>query len=366
MLNAQTAAFLNVYESANAARMMRRSIPMSEIQSRSFQPSVNVPLKVGFQSSCVTPDDDLIPGRKLDERHGFLRWMFLLVRKKHSWSPVLIAAELWRFLINIGKYREIFRLLRLEPFAEIAQDNPGFSLKYLVPDYLARGFTGTECVCCFLHHYRRIHAALPENALRQVLQGNITLYEIAEGGNRFAFTMGLPERNIDKEGELSLDLRVDGTKIFNLCFTIVPGWVLKSEAPEALLISRLQGTPGCRSQINAARKALNDYSPRSLLLAALQGIADALGVNEIEAVSAKNQKSYIKGCPAIFKNGYDGFFTKAGMVETSVGFYSSPIPIEGKPLALFKGRARLRARKRRANRQQIRAACADFLLEITG
>ena len=333
---------------------------MGEIQSRSFQP----PVRVGFQCSRLTPDDDLISGRKLDGRHKLLRWMFLLVRKKHSWSPVLLAVELWRLLINIGKYREIFRLFKLKPFVEIAQDNPGFSLKYLVPDYLARGFTGTECVSCFLHHYKRIHAALPESVLRQILQGNITLYEVAEGGNRFAFTMGLPDRNVDKEGELSLDLRVDGKKIFDLCFTIVPGWVLKSEAPEALLISRLQGLPGCCPQIKAARKALNDYSPRILLLAALQGIGDALGVGEIEAVSATNQMSYIKGCSALFKNGYDGFFTKAGMVKTSVGFYSSPIPIAGKPLGLFRGRARLRARKRRANRQQIRAACSDFLSKI--
>jgi hypothetical protein len=112
MSNPRIAAFLDVLEGANPARMMRRSIPMGEIQTRSFQPSVNVPLKVGFRSSCVTPNDDMIPTRKLDERHGFLRWMFLLVRKKHCWSPVLITDELWRCLISIGKYREIIRLLK--------------------------------------------------------------------------------------------------------------------------------------------------------------------------------------------------------------------------------------------------------------
>jgi hypothetical protein len=210
-----------------------------------------------------------------------------------------------------------------------------------------------------------LHASLPEKVLRQILQKEVALHEIAEGGNRFTFTLGFPEPYHDKEGELSLNLQVDGKTIFNLSFTIVPGWVLKSEAPEALLISRLQGQSGCNSQIRLARRALNDYSPRSLLLAALQGIADALGVDEIEAVSARNQKSYVKGFPTIFENGYDGFFAKAGLVKTSVGFYSGYIPIEGKPLESFKGRARTRARKRRARRQQIRSACADFLLRIT-
>jgi hypothetical protein len=39
--------------------------------------------------------------------------------------------------------------------------------------------------------------------------------------------MGLPKRMSDMEGELSLDLRVDGKKVFDLSFTIVPGWVVK-------------------------------------------------------------------------------------------------------------------------------------------
>lgn len=308
----------------------------------------------------------MISMNRLDEWHGFLKWMFLLLRKKHSWSPVLIVGELWRFLINIRKYREIHRLFKLKPFAEIARDNPGFAFKYLVPGYLARRFTATEGISCFLHHYRRIHAALPESAVRQILQGEIRLYEVDEGSKRFAFTVGLPERIIDKEGELTLNLRVDGKKIFTLCFTIVPGWVLKSVTPEALLISRLQGNLGSTSEIRLARKVLNDYSPRNLLLAALQGIADALGVGEIQAVNATNQKSYIKERSAIFTNGYDGFFAKAGMVKNAVGFYSSPIPIEGKPLELFKGRGRSRARKRRENRQQIRSASADCFLDMIG
>lgn len=337
---------------------------MDEIHADRLGPSDNFPLKADLQGSCEMSNDDTSSARQLDDRYRFFRWAFLLLLTKHSWSPSLIACEICRSLISIEKYREIFNLIKVKPFAEVSQDYPGFVLKYLVPGYLARNFTATECVCCFLHHYRRIHATLPEGVLRQILHGSITLYEIAEGDSRFAFTIGLPERIADKEGELSLDLRVDGKKIFNLCFTIVPGWILKSAAPEALLISRLQGHTGCNSQIRLARAALHDYSPRSLLLAVLQGIADVLGVGEIVAVSAANQRSYIKEHQARFTNGYDAFFTKAGMTKASAGFYSGAIPIVGKPLDLFKGRARSRARKRRENRQQLRLACADFLLEM--
>jgi uncharacterized protein VirK/YbjX len=358
-------SFLNVYEDAAAARMMRRSFPMGESKSWSFQPSDNASMEFSLRSSRIASGDSNVL-LELSKRLGVIGRLLILVNRRRLWSPFRVFGELFQLVTNIGMQREIFRLLELQPFAEIVQENPELPFKYLIPDYVVRGFTVTERASLFLHHYKRIHSALPEDVLRGVLQREVILHEIAKEGNRFAVTLSLSRYPFEKEGELSLSLEVDGKKVFNLSFTIVPGWVLKSEAPEALLISRLQGIPGCNSQIKLARKAFNEYSARSLLLSALQGIADALGVDEIAAVCATNQRCYSEKRAALFKSGYDGFFTKAGMVKTPVGFYSSPIPIEGKPLVLFKGHARSRARKRRANRQQIRSACADFLLEITG
>ena len=308
----------------------------------------------------------MIPTNKLDERHRFLKWLYLLARQKGSWSPAVIADEFWRFLINIGAYREILRLLKLRPFDEIARNSPGWAFKYVVPNYLARGFTVTERVACFLHHYRRLHATFPDNVLRQMLQGDVSLHEISKGSNCFALTLGLPGQKGHLEGELSLDLRVDGNKVLNMSFTIVPGWVVKSKAAEVILITRHQGTPGSRANTKHVRKALHEFHPGKLLLSALQGIADVFGIAELKAVSATNQTYYDKKRAACFQSAYDNFFARVGMVKSSAGFYSSPIPIQGKPLALFEGRARSRARKRRAIRQQIRSACADYLLNVAG
>ena len=336
---------------------------MGQIHGRCFQPWRNASINVGFHNSRVTPDGGLDMLRKRGKCFEFVRWLLLVTRQKGSWSPAATVGEFWRFLINIGRYREILGLLKLRPFDEIAQNNTGFAFKYVVPIYLTRGFTVTERVSRFLHHYRRMHATFPENMLRQILQEDVALYEISNGVNCFAFTMGLPEQRGHLEGELSLDLRVDGKKIFNLSFTIVPGWVVKSEAAEILLITRLQGTKGSRSQIRLTRKVFNEFFPGKLLLAALQGIADAFGIGELEVVCATNQTYYDKKYAAIFQSAYDDFFAKVGMVKTAVGFYSSPIPIDGRPLASFKGHNRSRARKRRAIRQQIQSACAAFLLE---
>ena len=345
---------------------MRRSHLTTEIQSRSFQRPADGPLMAALNDSRLASNDDLNPVPTLFERLGFNVGPLILVSRRRNWSPSRVLGELWCLLTNVRTQREILRLLKLRPFAETVPNNPELPFKYLIPDYLVQGLTVAERACCFSYHYRRMHSALPEEVLRGILQGEIVLYEIAKDGNRFGVTMGLSRYPHEKEGELSLNLQVDGEKVFNLSFTIVPGWVLKSGSPEALLISRLQGKPGCNCQIRLVRKALKDYSPRILLVTALQGIADAFGIGEMVAVCAARQRSYGSGCPAILMSGYDDFFSKLGMVKTADGFYSSPIPTEGKPLILFKGRARSRARKRRANRQQIREACAAFLFEITG
>jgi uncharacterized protein VirK/YbjX len=338
---------------------------MGEIQSRPLQLSVKAALKNTFQTSRVSSGSVQVILRKVGERLEFLRQLLIFARQHRGWSPFKNLSELWRLLTHIGMWSEILGVLKLQPFDEIAKNNPRLPFKYVIPNYLARSFTVTERAACFLHHYRRIRATLPENVLRQILQGDVTLHEISSDFHCFALTISLPETIGDREGELSLDLQVDGRKIFDLSFTIVPGWVVKSESAEVLLITRIQGTVGSRPEIRLARRAFREFFPRKLLLAALQGIAEVFGIDELQAVCATDQKSYGKEYAAIFRTGYDDFFAGVGMVKTLAGFYSCPIPIKGRPLASFQGRERSRARKRRDIRQQIQSACADVLLGAT-
>ena len=338
---------------------------MGEIQGQPHRFLIDASPRGGFLESRIASVGGKIVPPDFTKRPGLLRWLFGLVHQKTSWSPTLIVGEFWRFFISISKHREILSLLKLRPYAEIVEKYPGFALKYLVPNYLARGITETERVSCFLHHHRRMHAALPESVLRRILEGDLIFHEISCRGNCFALTIGSPSPPFDKEGELSIGLQVDGKKILSMCFTIVPGWVLKSEAEEILLISRLQGAPGCHPQLKLVRKCLYEYSPKKLLLAALEGVADVFKVSTLEAVCAINQRSYERKYAGILQHCYDDFFSKLGMNTTTAGFYFCPIPIEGKPLASFEKRSRARARKRRAIRRQIQWACAAFLLGAT-
>jgi uncharacterized protein VirK/YbjX len=281
-------------------------------------------------------------------------------RHKRTWSPALLTGVLWRCVINFGAHRKVIQLLKLPPLAEAARLNPRFAYKYLTHDFLARGLTTAERANCFLHHYRRIHAALPEWMLRQTLDDLISLFEIYADGRRFNITMGM-SRDFDKEGEFSLNLHVNGEIVFLLSFTIVPGAVVRSQAVEAILISRLQGMKGSYREIHSATKTLHDVAPDALLFSALQGLAIAFKIHEIAGVGAALQSSCTKDLTAAFNQAYDQFFSALGIAPNAAGFYITPVPAEPKPLEQVKKGHKLRTKEKRAFKLSVQQACTDFL-----
>jgi uncharacterized protein VirK/YbjX len=237
-------------------------------------------------------------------------------------------------------------------YAGIVQGDPKFPFRHLKQDYLALGLTASERASCFLHHYSRLNAMLSNNILRQALQGNVLLHEISGKGNSYRITMGLAMESY-QEGEMSLFFEAGGAAIFNLGFMIVPGWLVDLEAPDVLMILRLQGEKGCHAQLGLAAKALHDISPAALLVAALQGIAEAIEIRALAGVSATRQSSYTDDCYLSFKRAYDDFFISLETTLEKTGFYYSPLPLHEKPLELVKSNNRLRTKIRRSFKRQV-------------
>lgn len=294
---------------------------------------------------------------------AFLGPLSVLVRQKKTWSPALLAGILWRAITNIDTHREVLKLLKRQPFAETVHKNPRFAFKYLAPHYIARCLTWEERSACFLYHHRRMHASLPDQILRQILLGDITVHQVVQDNVRYLFTVGL-SRPCDKEGELSLNLQIDDEIIFLVSFSIVPGWVVKSAAPEVLFLTRIQGTPGCFPKIKMASAALHDVNLNGLLFAALQGFATAFDINEIAASSARDQTSFSEDLAAIFERAYDEFYLDLGMSKSEHGIFFGAIPIEGKPLELVKKNHRSRTKDQRRFKQEIQSAVARFFSQI--
>jgi len=288
---------------------------------------------------------------------------YIAPRVRATIPTAQICAWIWRAYTHIGKVREVLALVARTPlYSEMLQDDPRFGYKFLTGDYLAKGFSTSECASCFIHHYRRLRELLPGHLLRQILLDEVALHVFPDGGDRFAVTMGF-SRPYDNEGELTLRLRVDGEIAYVLSFTIVPGWVVESDDADALLVTRLQGVKGCYRQISDATRTLHDIAPAQLLLAALQGVASAFDIHVIGAIPGDRQISYKKAAASAFKGSYDDLFAGRGFSKSAAGFFSSAVPIDQKPLASIKRGHKLRTREKRAFKQQIQFACATFFDE---
>jgi len=304
-------------------------------------------------------------GRTMLTRNDLAKQPEMVFTKDLPWFPAVVAhcGALWRGFTHAKTHKEVLRfLLRFPPIAEFVFSDRSFSFKYLTQNYLVRGFTVRQRAACFLYHYNRLHEALPDSLLRRTFQEDIPILEIPEGANRFLLTLGL-SRPSYKEGELSLHLRVDGNIVFVLSFTIVPGWVVNSQASEILLITRLQGVKGAYSHISDATKTLHDVAPDALLFAALQGVANAFGIVEIVAVSATRQSYYSRRAAAVFEEAYDDFFIGLGILKDAAGFFRISIPYQEKPLTCIKHGHKLRTKEKRAFKQQIQSACEGFFMK---
>jgi uncharacterized protein VirK/YbjX len=281
-------------------------------------------------------------------------------------SPARIVRVLWRMATNIPMQFRVFELLKIRAIAGFVCSNPRFLFKYLPPRYLARDLPAPTRTACFLHHYRSLHRVLSDSLLRRVLQGDVALFQMREGDHLFEITMGRSRhiansRHVDHEGELSLNLLVDGAHVFILSFTIVPGWVVESDSPDVLMISRIQGGLDVFQKIQLASRAMLGIPPEMLLLAVLQGVGEAFGIRQMAGVSAFRHICYCHEDDAIFKRAYDELFTRIGATRNAIGYFVASFPLLEKPMSEVKRGQKTRSRARRALRRQMAIDAFEYL-----
>jgi uncharacterized protein VirK/YbjX len=299
----------------------------------------------------------------------FLASVWKLARQKYYWSPSRFFRIVWNMARSIPTQIRVNRVLARPVYRQLAKVNPRFPFKYSGLNYLARGLTINQQAECFLHHYRRLPNLLPEEVLAQILLEDLLLDEIREGDDCFTVRMGL-SRPYDDAGELSLNFGVNGKVVFILSFTIVPGWIVQSEAQEVFLVSRLQGVKGCYDEIQRATKTLYHLAPPALLFAALCGVAEAFEIKAMAGITGTMRPEFYfneEGAVHI-QQAYDGFFRELGATKGRANFYLGPMPALEKHVASIeqghkKGRKGVRTRKKRATKLDIARRIYLFLSE---
>jgi hypothetical protein len=287
-----------------------------------------------------------------DRKNKFFASILSLAARKYYWAPARLARIALGLATNIPKQLQIFHALAASAYSDTIKKDPRFPFRYLGEDYLARGLSYFRRASCFVHHYKRLNELLPDRFLRRILDSDVTLSELSEGNNSFRIAMSMT-KVLYQEGEMSINFEVDGAVGFVLSFTIVPGWVVEVDAPDVVLITRLQGMKGSRRQIFDATRTLHEIAPAALLVAALQGIASALNIQSMAGVCAVRQQSYNEIYSTAFKEAYDDFFTGLGATRTTESFFHSPIPLPEKPITSIKKGHKTRTRKKREFKQQL-------------
>lgn len=311
--------------------------------------------------SCVLAQTPTHPNHGMTRSSGleamvnrFLSSPLRLIWQRHYFysSPVRFAQLAGQFVTNIGCQLQIFAMLRAPVFARVLRVDPIFPFKYLTRNYLGRGLTARERAAGFIRHYQRLHALFSTPVLSRIFHSDMTLLERESDGHVLRVRMERVREEV-KEGELVLALEVDGKTVFILQFTIVPGWVVQSEASDVFLVSRLQGMKGCYSEVRLASKAFHEVAPPALLLAVLHGIAQVFGVEEMAGIAAANQLCYSSDDAQLFQAAYDDYWLELGATRTSDRFFASPIPPHEKSLDGIKNGHKSRTRKKREFKRKI-------------
>jgi uncharacterized protein VirK/YbjX len=225
------------------------------------------------------------------------------------------------------------------------------------PDYLAKSFDDSQRVQAYFGHYGHLVDALSDEGLLALITGHATLYRhrTTRADYRVALTA---THDRHEEGELQLQFFRQDALIYVMQVTIVPGRLLGLADDRAFLISRMQGAPGAFLEIRQATKDLGEIDPKAALFAALEGIADALGIAAIVGVAGVNQLAYDEGRAETFLRHYDAFFTAAGGERRGDRFFLMAAGRTRKAAVSASRSHAKRATRKRRRKGEIAAAVA--------
>jgi uncharacterized protein len=278
-----------------------------------------------------------------------------LAIQKEYWSCYRILRGLLylpSLFMTVPFLFDFLKILSRPSMRGLLAAQPMLPFKYLSRFYMAQGLSTQSRALAITHHYRFFHAKFQDTLLRTILHGRTSVFEIRQETHLFRICLA-SSPSLVKEGELSLYLQVDGTDVYVLSFSFVPGKLVGMTTETVMLITRLQGMRGVFPQIRDATKALHDISPPALLISALQGLAKALEIRRMAGVSAADQVCKARRNAPELGNAYDLFFAAIGAQRNALNFYIGNFPLPEKPIHLVKPDHRSRTLRKRKFKAEV-------------
>jgi uncharacterized protein VirK/YbjX len=249
-------------------------------------------------------------------------------------------------------YRAHLRLLALDVhrrYVALAHDDVFHHLSHR--HYLARDLSLRQRVRCVLTHYdfeeTTFDAAYKQAVYRD--GGLLLWWHEDDAGHQFTIRLEMASR-LNAEGDLTISAHAGGICLHRLSFSWVDGAFAGIDAPILPFIARNQGHhAGAADAIKDFGQAFPHNSPGYFCFSALQGIAQALGMEQVVAVKSASQCAWRTVDAPHFANAYDGFWENLGGVPMAGRGWRIALPFYLKPLSEVSAKHRKRAAMRRAH-----------------
>jgi hypothetical protein len=270
-------------------------------------------------------------------------------RNQYSFSSWLLSIA--RSMRVLAYYREHRALCRLGVYrnhvAQPGNDDPFHHLSHR--DYLIKGLSARQRVQAVLSHYRFEETTF-NDAYKAAVYGqrSLPLWQYDDDGASFVIQLEMASRS-NAEGDLTLALVADGKCLHRLSFSWLDGAMAGVDAPVVPFIARNQGRwVDSGAAFEAFERVFPNNSPSFFCFAAMQGIAQAVGIDKVVAIRGEAHIAYDPAPEKHFANAYDGFWKILGGAEMTAGpGYLIPLPFYVKPLADMPSKHRKRAAQRR-------------------
>jgi uncharacterized protein len=280
----------------------------------------------------------------------------------HAWQQVRVEgpADGLRVLLGagrmLGERERLTELFAIPAFARLMAAQPRTDALFFISHrhFLSRGFGTAERIACVLDHFRFEQARLSAHLLRALHGDGLLLWSHA-CGHEIRLRTNADTRH---EGPLSLLLCSGAKTLHQLSFAWVDAARLGRDAGQGpvLFATRSQSQPADSPGLASFRSDFPQNSPAYFGLAALSGLAAALGQARIVGVRDACQIAYEACHAAGFRRSYDDFWLGFGARPMGAHGFEMPVPAAVVPLEQLKARHRARARQRREHWRQVAEA----------
>ena len=225
-------------------------------------------------------------------------------------------------------------------------------------NYLSRSFPFERALPILVENYEFLRENFSKTSIEQIFCRGLECWRFDIYSIQFIKT-----KEYDYEGSFALIFKVGENKIYTLSFSFVKSFIRQDEW--VIYIARKQGQPGMLAEFRKTAKTFNDNKIVTMILAATEGLALALGINAIIGVGTKNQLSYRKEeMHEIFSHSYDGYWETQESIRMPNGDYLLPVPMLLKPLEKISAHHKKRTLLKRQRRLEISISVRAFILNF--